>query len=223
MQVGGMQLRVEAGRADAVGRERAYLPRDPLLPRADRVEMQPFVIELDALAPGAADDHHSAGPCIPEELGERRQPLRLDDDALGPRPCLESPPYQVFVERHARAAYPGRCRSASVLLDGGAKRGSGTVDAGRRVPQGAVRNLALKRFFGENVPLVVDAVVADGESHTAGLAAFADDRHWEASFGRKPIRFRVSSFAKPQTLSERTAARMSPHILAASHRWSRKL
>src|SRR5262245_36275038 len=53
---GGLHLRLQADRADAVRSAVAHVLHDPLLRERDRIQFQPEVVHLDAFAPRAAHE-----------------------------------------------------------------------------------------------------------------------------------------------------------------------
>jgi hypothetical protein len=128
-----LKLFVEALGADAVARAPEKGFPDVLLAPPDGVEMQPFVSDLEAVAPGAAADAHLA------LAGRPQDPRQVEDTAsvgrylLRARRRFRRPSHQVVVARHV-----GGTSQANRELRGlGPSRASASIGAGSGVFRGA--------------------------------------------------------------------------------------
>lgn len=68
----------EAIGADAVACPRQQRAPDQLLAAPDRLQVQPLLPDLEASAPGAANDRHVPVRCLAEDVRQRPDPFGVD-------------------------------------------------------------------------------------------------------------------------------------------------
>lgn len=89
---------LEALGADAVRRLTHELLRDPRLPGADGLELEPLLADLEPPAPGAAEEHRSTAARFAQHLREHRDAGRVDGQRTGPLLRGEGPGNEILVQ-----------------------------------------------------------------------------------------------------------------------------